>query len=233
MKRLPPSITRGDIVLVTVLLLLNIVPILAGIVRLSGLHAVTPENARFVAAPVPVVLHIVASSLYSLVGIGQFVEAFRRRYRTWHRRMGWVLAMSGLVAALSGLWMTWTFPRVKGDSDLLDGFRLAFGVAMVACLLMGLYEAKRRDFNHHSAWMIRAYAIGMGAGTQVVLFVPWVTLVAPPDALVRALLLGAGWALNLVIAEWWIARSRCQKTRRAAAPRNSVPDDAGRESPGA
>ena len=220
MKSSTTSKNRSDIVLIAVLLLLNAVPIAAGVSRLLGLHVPTMENARFVASPIATCLHIVGSSLFGLVGIGQFVDGFRRRNAAWHRRAGWVLATSGLLAALSGLWMTVFFPRVKGDSDLLDGLRLVFGVAMVVCLLAGLhFGAKKRDFVRHRAWMMRGYAIGMGAGTQVVVFIPWVLVVAPPGALQRALLLGAGWVINLIIAEWWIARGRRRVVRRPEGAR--------------
>lgn len=215
---IPLSMKRGEIVLIVLLALLNFVPIGAGLVRLSGLDDPTPENARFIAAPVVTVLHILASSVFGLVGIGQFVASFRRRHPSWHRRMGWALAITGLVSAVSGLWMTRFFPRVEGDSDLLDLFRLVFGLAMVACLLLGLYDARGRRFQRHSAWMVRAYAIGMGAGTQVVLFIPWVMVVAPPDATARAWLLGAGWALNLTLVEAWIARGKHRRAHPAAAP---------------
>jgi hypothetical protein len=213
---------RSDIVLIVVLLLLNGVPIAAGIERMVGMGLPTPENARFVGSPIATALHIVSSSVFGLVGIGQFIDGFRRRYAAWHRRAGWVLAISGLVSALSGLWMTGFFPRVKGDSDLLDLFRLIFGVAMVVCLLFGLYHGRRRNFQQHSAWMIRGYAIGMGAGTQVVLFIPWVVLVAPPGALERALLLGAGWATNLLLAEWWVARRHRRRPANRPPLRSEV-----------
>ena len=214
MMRFPLLIKNNNVVLICILLLLNAVPIAAGMSRLSGMHVITPENARFVASPIATALHIVGSSVFGLVGIGQFVDAFRRWSPVWHRRAGWVLVVSGLVSALSGLWMTGFFPRVKGDSDLLDAFRMVFGVAMTTCLSVALYAARKRDFLRHAAWMMRGYAIGMGAGTQVVLFIPWVVVVAAPNALVRAMLLGAGWTINLLLAEWWISRGRGRQRQR-------------------
>ncbi len=223
--RFPLLKNRSNVILIAVLLFLNAVPIAAGTVRLLGLHILTPENARFVTSPVATVLHIVGSSIFGLVGIGQFVDTFRRRRPTWHRRAGWVLAVSGLVSALSGLWMTSFFPRVEGDSDMLDALRFVFGVAMVSCLILGLYTAaKKRDFLRHSAWMMRGYAIGMGAGTQVVLFVPWVLIVAPPNPIARAMLLGAGWVVNLAIAEWWISRGRGRQRQRVVGTRKGIPN---------
>ena len=38
---------------------------------------------------------------------------------------------------------------------------------MAACLVLGFTAIRRRDIAAHRAWMIRAYAIGLAAGTQV------------------------------------------------------------------
>ena len=38
---------------------------------------------------------------------------------------------------------------------------------MAACLVLGVAAIRRRDIAAHRAWMIRAYAIGLAAGTQV------------------------------------------------------------------
>ena len=69
--------------------------------------------------------------------------------------------------------MTLFYPRVALDSDLLDGFRLLFGSAMVLSLVLGMAAILRRDIAGHRAWMIRGYAIGQGAGTQVLVHLPW------------------------------------------------------------
>src|SRR5664279_841460 len=64
------------------LVLLSLVPVAAGMVRvtqLAGGGPVTPDNARFFASPVPVVLHIVCASVFCLLGAFQFVPWIRRR----------------------------------------------------------------------------------------------------------------------------------------------------------
>ena len=45
-----------------------------------------------------------------------------------------------------------------------------------------------------------------GAGTQVLRAIPWFVLQgdAEPDQLSRAIMMGAGWLINIVIAEWLI-----------------------------
>lgn len=95
------------------LLLLSAVPIAAGSFRIAGLTGsadVTPDNARFFASPLPVVLHILSSSLYAVLGAFQFVPGFRRRRPGWHRAAGRILVVCGVTAALSGLWMAHFYP---------------------------------------------------------------------------------------------------------------------------
>ncbi|MGZ9928132.1 DUF2306 domain-containing protein, partial [Escherichia coli] len=78
-----------------------------------------------------------------------------------------VLVPAGLLAALSGLWMTLAYARPPADDVLLTPMRLSFGAAMAACLVLGVRAIVRRDVPAHRAWMARGYAIGLGAGTQV------------------------------------------------------------------
>jgi hypothetical protein len=44
------------------------------------------------------------------------------------------------------------------------------------------------------------------AGTQVLTHVPWFILVGQPGELTRAVLMAAGWVINLVVAEWIIRK---------------------------
>jgi uncharacterized membrane protein len=187
------------------LILLSLVPVAAGADRvgqLAGAAQVTPDNARFFASPVPVVVHIVAASVYCILGAFQFVPRLRRQ--RWHRLAGRVLIPCGLAVALSGLWMTLFYPRPADVGTLLTAFRLVFGSAMAASIVLGFLAVRRRDFARHGAWMTRAYAIGIGAGTQVFTHLPWILLVGPVDKLSKALLMLAGWLINLAVAEWAI-----------------------------
>jgi uncharacterized membrane protein len=203
------------------LIVLSTIPVVAGAARLSELTSgaeITPDNARFFASPLPVVLHILSVSLYSLLGAFQFAPGFRIRRPKWHRTAGRLLVPSGLVAAFSGLWMTHFYPWPAGDGVLLYGLRLLFGSAMVLSIILGAAAIRRRDFARHGAWMMRGYAIGLGAGTQVLTHVPWFLLFGTPDEFTRALLMGAGWMINLVVAEWVIYKRLTNPRRAAAVP---------------
>jgi uncharacterized membrane protein len=193
------------------LITLSLVPSIAGTVRLTELAggaAITAQNARFHAAPLPVVAHILVVIPYCIVGAFQFAPSFRRRHRRWHRAAGRILAPLGLVAAVTGLWMAHFYPWPPGDGEIVYAFRLVFGSAMVISIVLGLKAIRRRDYASHGAWMMRGYAIGLGAGTQVLTHLPWFVLVGKPGELARGVLMGAGWVINVAIAEWIIRRTR-------------------------
>lgn len=212
--------TGSAVWLVAALLVFSAMPIAGGVFRLSQLAGgaeITPANARFFASPVPVVVHIVGAALYALVGAFQFAPGFRKRWPSWHRIAGRALVVCGLLVGLSGLWMTLFYPWPAGDGLLLYIFRLLFGSAMVVSIILGFAAIRRGDVLGHRAWMLRAYAIGLGAATQMLTQMAGVVIAGPPTELSRALLMGAGWAINLAIAEWAIRKRQRGPARRASA----------------
>lgn len=177
----------------------------------------TSDNARFLARPLPLVLHIVTSSLFSVIGALQFAPKFRRQYPRWHRHAGRVLVLCGLASGLSGLWMNQFFAPGPHDGVLLYWFRVLFGVAMVAFICLGWTSIRKRNVAAHRAWMARAYAIGQGAGTQALVHLVWMVFFPLPGEVERAWLLGGGWIINVVVVEVVLRRGH-SVPRRAVAP---------------
>jgi hypothetical protein len=92
-------------------------------------------------------------------------------------------------------------------------FRLVFASSMAACLVLGFTAIRRRDIPTHRAWMIRAYALGLGAGTQV--FTEGIAeAVFGTGSLSGDLAKGAAWVINLAIAERVIRRPAPRRRRR-------------------
>ncbi len=214
------SRNRAEWLIPTGLILLAAVPIAAGIARLAMLGTgapITPNNVRFIAAPTPVVLHIIAATIYCVLGAFQFAPGFRRNHLRWHRVAGRLLVVAGLVAAFAGLWMAMTYAIVPADGPLLHVFRLLAGAGMVLGLVLAYLAIRRRDVAQHRAWMARAYAIGQGAGTQALTQGPLLLIFGPPDEMSRALLMGGAWVLNLAVAEWLIRRKPARLEGRLAA----------------
>src|ERR1035437_930854 len=125
----PAKPVLADWLVPAALLMLSAVPIAAGALRLTQLAGgaeITSANARFFASPEPVVLHIVSVTVFAILGAFQFAASFRRRRPGWHRAAGRLLVACGLLAGLSGLWMTLFYPRAEGTGELLYAFRLLF-----------------------------------------------------------------------------------------------------------
>jgi Predicted membrane protein (DUF2306) len=181
---------------------------------------ITANNARFVASPIPVAVHIVSVTLYSLVGALQFVPSLRRGRPSWHRIAGRILVPAGVLVALSGLWMNFFYARPPGDGDSLVVVRLVVGVLMLASIMLAVLAIRQRHFPSHGAWMTRAYAIALGAGTQVFTILPWVVIFGPigaADELPRTVLMTAGWVINLAVAEYVIRRRPGHRSKRTRA----------------
>jgi uncharacterized membrane protein len=198
------------------LIALSAIPLIAGalrLVQLTGGPEVMPADERFTGFPAPLVVHIVGAALYALMGAFQFVPRLRRRHPSWHRRAGRLLAVAGLLVAGSALWMTLLYTQKPGTGDLLYILRLVFASAMAACLILGFTAIRRRDIAAHRAWMTRAYAIGLAAGTQA--FTEGIGAAIFGTGELRGdLAKGAGWAINLAIAEYVIRR----RPRHPATP---------------
>ncbi|WP_043624512.1 DUF2306 domain-containing protein [Nonomuraea candida] len=208
------------------LITLSFVPLLAGAVRLTEFAGGVADD-RHTASALPLTVHIVTVTLYSLAGAFQFAPGFRRRRPRWHRAAGRALVGAGMVAALSGVWLTLFSVLPPGDAGLPAVFRVVFGTGMFASLALGLAAARRRDLRRHRAWMMRAYAVGLGAGTQAFTQGAWIAAAGPPDDLTRAWLLGAAWLINLAVAERLIRRRPRAPRRSRVRRRRSEPDAAG------
>lgn len=191
------------------LILLSLVPSVAGAFRVGQLATgaeLAPENARFVTAPLPVMAHIIGAIVYSIVGAFQFAPRFRQRRARLHRIFGRILIPSGFVVALSGLWMSHFYDLPPFDGVAIYIMRLIVGLTMLVALTLAVVAIRQRDFRAHGAWMIRAYALALGAGSQLFTSIP---LLLAPDAVnmtTRAVTMGAGWLINALVAEWVIRR---------------------------
>jgi uncharacterized membrane protein len=205
------------------LVALVVVPAIAGtlrLVELAGGPLVLPANPRVSASPVPVIVHISCALTYAVLGAFQFSSQMRRRRPGWHRKAGRSLVVLGFAVALSGLWMTQFYARQPGSGELTYLLRLAVGSGMAASVVLGFAAIRRGDVTHHQAWMTRAYALAVGAGTQA--FTQGIgKVVLGTGEPTNALLLGAGWAINLAVAEYVIRRPKSHSSSTVTA---KVPD---------
>ena len=204
------NLKKSEWIILIGLLVLSFIPVIGGMFRLAELELgatleFLPENPRIQSAPIPVEFHIISSIIFCILGAFQFLSSIRRDYPIWHRIAGRFLVCAGMVSALSGLWMThyYSFPDSL-QGNLLYFVRLIVGVSMTVCILLGLSSVLKKRITQHQAWMIRAYALGQGAGTQVLIMTPWLLTVGEPSGFTRDILMTAAWVINIVVAEWII-----------------------------
>lgn len=223
--RAPSQRFAADWLVPTGLILLSLVPAVGGSFRLVelglGIETSMPDSERIASAPIPIVIHIISVVIYSILGAFQFASRKRRRFfwqrAGWHRTMGKILIPSGFVVALSGLWMTQFSPLPWYDIGPLYWVRMVVGFGMLFSLILATVAIRRLDFAQHGAWMTRAYALALGAGTQVFTAIPWFLYPSIQSEVSRAIMMGAAWLINILVAEWviWKRQSKLVRAKMA------------------
>lgn len=210
------------------LALFALVPVLARLlVALAGGPSAASADPPSVASSVALIVHAATGTLFTVLGAFQFPTALRRR-SAWHPRVGRLLLPLGMTAALSALWLTLFYSHTDGTEQLLYVFRLLFGVAMVATIVVGFTAIRHRHITRHRAWMIRAYALGLAASTQI-FTLGFGTAVFGTAEVSTALLTAAGWVINLGVAEWVIRHRRREprQPERGRTPQQGAQDAVG------
>jgi hypothetical protein len=210
----PARKRRAGWLLPAALIAFGLVPILANALRRVAMATgeAGPSSGDG-GMPLPVILHVVGATIFVVLGALQFSAGFRRRRPSWHRIAGRLAILAALLAAGSGLWLA--FATLSTSSPLLFLFRFLAAAGLAVCIIFGFRAIRRRRLPQHRAWMIRAFAIALGAATQV-FTLGFGEGIFGKGELSVALLNGAGWAINLAVAEWLIHRTPRRVVRPAA-----------------
>jgi len=164
---------------------------------------VPEDSLRLTVAPAAFWLHALAGVLFGLLGPLQFARALRARFGVLHRLAGRVFVAAGLLMALSGLSLLVRVDPIA--TPLLEIARAVFSAALIAALALGVRAARSRNHVAHRAWMIRAYALGMGGATvALVMFPIYLATAAPVTGLMSDLVFVGWWLVTIAIAEWII-----------------------------
>jgi hypothetical protein len=203
--------------LVFLLAFCSFIPVMMAGVRLLQvpLGAVPDDSLRLMVAPVSLFLHALAGVTFGITGPVQFSRVLKRRLGLWHRIVGRVFVISGMFLGLSGLSLLVQVSSIS--TPLLDSFRGVMGFALCLSLALGLAAIQVPDVARHRAWMIRAYAIGMGTGTIALVFFPiyLITGNAPTGWMLDSIFV-CWWSFNVILGEWVIRQGQgfAQKVAR-------------------
>jgi len=212
------SISSREWILLAFILSYSFIPTFGGLLRVAELlggQAILPANARALAYPLPIVVHVLSSFLFCIIGALQFLPSVRRHHLDLHRMMGCVLVVAGFVSATTGLWMThfFVFPEDL-QGALLYWVRIVLSLAMCGLIIWAVISVRSRNVRAHGSAMVRAYAIAQGASTQAFLGIGWIVAVGTePQGPLRDVIMVAAWGINLVAAEYLISKIFSPRTR--------------------
>ncbi len=192
-------------------------------VLFSGLRIVeiltdtVPEDSfHLTQAQVSHIAHVLGGTLFGVLGPLQFSRAFMNRFGKAHRLAGRVFVAAGALLSLSSLTLIWKF--WDGGMDLVVAGRLVFGIALGVALIIAMRAIFQKNIKRHRDWMIRSYAIGIGATAVSNGFLPiYLATGVPPSGLFADVLFIGLWALCVVFAEWLVRRINRKSEQRSAA----------------
>ena len=189
--------------LVSILLFFTLIPIFFAGLRMYQIPmGLLPQDAiKFDAVPWSLFFHALGGLLFGLLGPLQFANALKLRFGRLHRISGRVFVAAGILLGLSSLRLVTTFP--DATTWVVVSARAVGGLGLILALILALHAIAKRHVDAHRAWMIRAYAIGMGSATLVAFIQLPIFLIRgqPLEGYAADLLFVASWAINLAIAE--------------------------------
>ena len=204
-------IFQRPMILALMLFLATFIPIISAPLRMFQIitDQLPADAIRFNAVPWALFLHSLGGMIFGLLGPIQFSGAVKNRFGKFHRISGRIFVVAGMMLALSALRLLVEFPN--GSTWVLVTARAVAGLGLMATLTLALTAIMNRNIAQHRNWMIRAYAIGMGAAT--------IAFIQLPIFLIRGKALEGyfadslfvlSWIINLTIAELVIRHVRAK-----------------------
>jgi uncharacterized membrane protein len=196
---------------------LNLVPILV-----NGYHAPAPTTNSTIAQfrkmddifaryPVLTLIHILPALLFIAIGPFQFNKNIRNKYPKWHRRMGRVFLLCGVIIGITGFVMSIVMPAIGGVNQAAS--TVMFSLFFLYALYKAFGHIRKGNSILHREWMTRAYAIGLAVATirpiiGVFFATSRFTGLTPHEFFGTGFWIG--FVLHLIIAEAWINKTREQ-----------------------
>jgi uncharacterized membrane protein len=170
---------------------------------------VDADDARYGQHMAVTLFHVIPGVLFAVLGPLQFVRRVRIQHSWWHRWSGRLVVLTGMVIAISGLALGFTTAlSYAGWAETAP--IVVFAPLLLFALLKAVAYIRSGEVAQHREWMIRAFAIGVSAGTvRVISFAVALSHAArqAPRAVIPSLF-WAGFLLSLAAGEAWIRYSR-------------------------
>jgi hypothetical protein len=163
-------------------------------------------DERYNRHPVMGALHVAPALLFMAAAPLQFSKRIRARWICFHRWSGRILLAAGIGSIIVGLALVPALPLFGGRNAAAAVY--FFGPIFLFCAGKAWYHVRRREIALHREWVIRTFAIALGASTDRVMLLLLFALTHASMEELFGISLWLGWSINLVIAETWINVTR-------------------------
>jgi uncharacterized membrane protein len=147
--------------------------------------------------------HVLFGGIALALGPFQFRRALLLRNRPLHRRLGLIFVIASALTGISGMYMA-----VYSHNGI--GTHLGFGVLGFLTLVTALkpyFHIRAREVAPHREWMIRNYAL-LFAAVTLRIELPFLAIGFQAFEPAYAIVSWLCWVPNILVAEWYIRRSR-------------------------
>jgi hypothetical protein len=144
-------------------------------------------------------IHASFAGIALLIGPFQLPGRSRSRWKTWHRRAGWVYAIAVAVGGIAAIPLSLhaSFGPIAGS-----GF-FALAIAWLTTTAIAVWMAVQRRFDAHRRWMLRSYALA-AAAISLRIMLPLSAILGLPIAPSYRTIAWACWLVNLSIVETYL-----------------------------
>lgn len=152
------------IVLLLVVLVFAVIRVVTDVPNVAAgtVPATSSFEHRYATYPWLAYAHIGPGLVYLLLAPIQLWRGFRTRHLRWHRRIGRVAIVAGLLSGVFGI----TFGFFLSFGGMLEASAaVVFGTWFAVALVVAYRSVRRGDVRRHRRWMIRAFAVGLAVGT--------------------------------------------------------------------
>ncbi|HEX7918336.1 MAG TPA: DUF2306 domain-containing protein [Gemmatimonadales bacterium] len=154
--------------------------------------------AMFARFPLRAVLHMVSGMVMLVAGALNLDPGLRLRHRVMHRWMGRAYVAAVVVGGSAALLAA---PYSYGGMITHLGFG-ALGILSITTTLLGLSAILKGDVRAHKGWMIRSYALTLGA-VMLRIYLPVSLVAGARFEEAYQVISWACWVPNLLVAEFW------------------------------
>ena len=153
-------------------------------------------------------MHFIGGAIALGIGWLQFLKNFRSRNLSLHRKFGYAYIIAIVLCSSPAAFYMALY--ANGGFNNVVGFGM-MAVCWFGFTVMAFMNVKKGDIDAHERWMIRSFAVTLGAVTLRI-FLPLMIVMGISEAEAYQTIAWFCWVPNLFVAEWIIQRKYLSAT---------------------